>query len=84
MIETTIQVQVKLYGLLRPHHPGPNRSLPVTVAVPAGATARQVAEALNLPPKLTRLVFINDLQVGLDDPVQANDRVNFFTSVVGG
>lgn len=84
MSDTTIQVQVKLYGLLRPHHPGPNRSVPVAVVVPAGATARQVAAALNLPPKLTRLVFINDLQAELDDLVQADDRVNFFTGVVGG
>ncbi len=84
MTDTSIQVHVKLFGLLRPHHPGPNRSVPVRVVVPAGATARQVAEALNLPPKLTRLVFVNNEQVGLDDPIQDGDRLNFFTGVVGG
>lgn len=83
-MESTIQVHVKLFGLLRPHHPGPNRSQPLTVTVPAPATARQVAEALNLPPKLARLVFINNEQAKLDDPVQTGDRLNFFTGTVGG
>lgn len=84
MTESSIQVHVKLFGLLRPHHPGPNRSLPLTLAVPAAATAREVAVILGLPPKLTRLVFINDQQAGLDDHLQPGDRVNFFTGTVGG
>lgn len=84
MTDTSIQVHVKLFGLLRPHHPGPNRSQPLTVAVPADATARVVAGVLSLPPKLTRLVFVNNEQVGLDDPIQDGDRLNFFTGVVGG
>lgn len=84
MTDSPIQVHVKLFGLLRPHHPGPNRSLPLMVTVPAETTARDVAITLNLPPKLTRLVFINDRQAGLDDALQSGDRVSFFTGTVGG
>lgn len=84
MTESPFEVHVKLFGLLRPHHPGPNRSLPLVVTVPSEATARGVATALGLPPKLTRLVFINDRQAGLDDPLQPGDRVSFFTGTVGG
>ncbi len=84
MTDTPIQVHVKLFGLLRPHHPGPNRSLPLVVTVPVESTARQVATTLALPPALTRLVFINDQQAGLDDLVQPDDRLSFFTGTVGG
>ncbi len=84
MTDSSIQVHVKLFGLLRPHHPGPNRSQPLAVTVPVDATARVVAGVLNLPPTLTRLVFVNNVQAGLDDPVQDGDRLNFFTGVVGG
>lgn len=84
MSDSSAQVHVKLYGLLRPHHPGPNRSQPLPVTVSTGTTAREVAEALNLPPKLARLVFINDQQAGLDDPLQPGDRLAFYTGTVGG
>ena len=84
MTDTPIQVHVKLFGLLRPHHPGPNRSLALTVTVPAEATAREVAKTLDLPPTLTRLVFVNDRQAGLDDALQPGDRLSFFTGTVGG
>ncbi len=84
MTHLSIEVQVKLFGLLRPHHPGPDRSQALAVRVPDGTTARGVAEALALPPALTRVVFINEQQASLDDPVQPGDQLKFFTSVVGG
>jgi molybdopterin converting factor small subunit len=84
MTHPSIEVHVKLFGLLRPHHPGPNRSQALAVTVPSGTTARGVAEALALPLALTRVVFINEQQASLDDPLQAGDQLKFFTSVVGG
>ena len=79
-----MQVSVKLHGLLRPHHPGPNRSSPLLVEMPASATPRDIARTLNLPEALARMVFINDVQATLDDPLKDGDRLGFFSVVVGG
>jgi hypothetical protein len=55
-----VKVYVKLYALLRKHHPGPNRSMPVEVDLPAGATVADLTPVLNLPPGLVRSAFINN------------------------
>ena len=79
-----MQVSVKLHGVLRPHHPGPNRSVPLPVDMSTSATPRDVARTLHLPEALARMVFINDVQATLDDPLQDGDRIGFFSVVVGG
>lgn len=77
-------VHVKLYALLRSHHPGPNRSAPVPVTLPEGAPASALIAALNLPPKLVRHAFVNNQAVGLDHPLHDGDQVGLFPPVVGG
>lgn len=79
-----MRVDVKLHGLLRPHHPGPNRSTPLSVELADGATARDAVRALSLPADLARMVFVNDQQSSLDAPLADGDRVALFTVVVGG
>jgi sulfur carrier protein ThiS len=79
-----MRVNVKLYGLLRPYHPGPNRSALLPVDVADGATSHDVIASLKLPPQLARLVFINDRQAKLDDRLREGDRLAFFSSLVGG
>jgi molybdopterin converting factor small subunit len=79
-----MRVEVKLHGLLRPHHPGPNRSTPLPVELADRATPRDVVQALRLPEGLARIVFVNDQQSSLDAPLADGDRVALFTVVVGG
>ncbi len=79
-----MKVYVKLFATLRPYHPGPNRSEPLTVDMPEGATAADLVPALNLPEKLVRHAFINNQQKTLDTRLVEGDKVNLFPPVVGG
>ncbi|MCS6910117.1 MAG: MoaD/ThiS family protein [Anaerolineales bacterium] len=79
-----MKVYVKLYALLRQHHPGPDRSVPLEVELPPGATVADLIPRLNLPAKLVRNAFINSQTATLTTPLQDGDRVNLFPPVVGG
>lgn len=79
-----MKVYVKLYALLRQHHPGPNRSVPLEVELPEGALVADLVPVLKLPREIVRSAFVNNeaaqLQTGLHD----GDRVGLFPPVVGG
>lgn len=79
-----MRIEVKLYGLLRPHHPGPNRSDPIALDVSEDATPHSVMTLMNLPPQLARLTTINESQTAFDTPLKEGDRLAFFSSLVGG
>ncbi len=79
-----MKVYVKLYALLRRHHPGPDRSLPLEVELPDGATVAALAPLLNLPEKLVRSAFVNDEAMDLDAVLHDGDRIGIFPPVVGG
>ena len=80
-----MKVYVKLYALLRKHHPGPNRSVPMEVELPAGATVADLTPALNLPPDLVRSAFINnEAAAPLATVLKDGDQVGLFPPVVGG
>ena len=80
-----MKVYVKLYALLRKHHPGPNRSVPVEVELPAGATVADLTPALKLPPGLVRSAFINkEAAAPLTTVLQEGDHIGLFPPVVGG
>ncbi len=79
-----MKVYVKLFATLRPYHPGPNRSEPLVVELPKGATAGDLVPALELPSKLVRHAFINNQQKTLDTLLAEGDKVNLFPPVVGG
>jgi molybdopterin converting factor small subunit len=79
-----MKVYVKLYALLRSHHPGPNRSVPIEVELPDGARVSDLTPALNLPPKLVRNAFINNQVANLETVLNNGDQVSLFPPVVGG
>ena len=79
-----MKVFVKLYALLRKHHPGPNRSIPLEVVLPDGATVADLVPTLNLPPDLVRSAFINNEAGQLDSVLKEGDQVGLFPPVVGG
>jgi molybdopterin converting factor small subunit len=84
----TLRVFVKLYAALRQHHPGPNRSVPLEVDLPAGATvadlAQQLAATLGAPAELVRSAFVNNQAAKLETPLADGDQVGLFPPVVGG
>ena len=80
----SVKVYVKLFALLRDRHPGHNRSEPLVVDLPDGATAADLVPALNLPSQLVRHAFINNQQKTLDTPLKDGDKINLFPPVVGG
>jgi sulfur-carrier protein len=79
-----VKVHVKLYALLRQHHPGPNHSIPLEVDLPEGAVVAALVPLLNLPEKLVRNVFINNEVGKLDSVLKDGDQVGLFPPVVGG
>ena len=79
-----MKVHVKLYALLRKHHPGPNRSLPLELELPDGATVADLVPALNLPPGLLRSAFVNNEASDLDAALHDGDQIGLFPPVVGG
>ena len=79
-----MKVHVKLYALLRKHHPGPVRSVPLEVDLPDGAVAADLGPALHLPENLVRSVFINNAAAQLTTALHDGDTVGLFPPVVGG
>jgi len=79
-----MKVYVKLFALLRQYHPGPNRSEPLAVELPEGATAADLVPALQLPDTLVRHAFINNEQKTLDTALNDGDKINLFPPVSGG
>lgn len=79
-----MKVYVRLFALLRKHHPGPNRSLPLEVELPEGATVAALTPALNLPPGLVRAAFVNNEACTLERVLSDGDTVGLFPPVVGG
>jgi molybdopterin synthase sulfur carrier subunit len=77
-----------LYALLRKHHPGPNRSLPLEIALAEGATVRDLAEhleaTLGAPAHLVKSAFVNNRAAALDAVLHDGDQVGLFPPVVGG
>ncbi len=79
-----MKVYVKLFALLRDHHPGPNRSAPLAVTLPDGATVADLPPALQLPARLVRNAFVNNQAADLATTLHDGDQVSLFPPVVGG
>jgi sulfur carrier protein ThiS len=79
-----LNVRVKLYGLCRPYHPGPNRAVPHPVELADDAGIQELIAALNIPPNLAQVAFVNGERAMLDAKLNDGDEVLFFSSLVGG
>ena len=79
-----MKVYVKLYALLRKHHPGPNRSIPLEISVNDGAVVSDLIPALGLDPKFVRAAFVNNEATVLTTRLNEGDHVALFPPVVGG
>ncbi len=79
-----MNIQVKLYALLRRYHPGPNPSAWLTLELPDGATIADAAVQLQLPDGLVHAAAVNGESCELDHPLQDGDRVSLFPPAAGG
>ena len=79
-----MKVYVKLYALLRKHHPGPNRSIPLEISVGDGAVVSDLIPALGLDPRFVRAAFVNNEAIALGARLNEGDQVALFPPVVGG
>lgn len=79
-----MKVFVKLYALLRKHHPGPKRSVPLEVELPEGATVADLVPVLDLPAGLVRSAFVNNVEADLESVLHDGDVIGLFPPVVGG
>lgn len=79
-----MKVHVRLFALLRDHHPGPNRSIPLEVELPEGARVADLVPTLNLPAALVRTAFVNNQMADLHGELKDGDQVSLFPPVVGG
>jgi sulfur carrier protein ThiS len=77
-------IRVKLYGLLRPYHPGPNRSVPIALEVAPQTTIADVIVQLNLPKQHARGLFVNGELRPATTPLNDGDEVLLMSNLVGG
>ena len=79
-----MKVYVKLYAILRKHHPGPNRSVPMEVELPEGAVVADLVPLLHLPDQIVRSAFVNNAAAPLQTTLKDGDSIGLFPPVVGG
>ena len=83
-----MKVTVKLFAMLRAKLPPDSDGEKVEVEIPAGATARQIIEQMEIPPQLAHLVMINGYHLLPDEienrPLKAGETLSIFPPVAGG
>jgi len=82
----TITVYVKVWGMLRQHHPGSNRSEPIELALPDGATVADLRLALNMPMELVNraIAFLAEGRASPEHVLQDGDLLHLAPPVSGG
>jgi sulfur carrier protein ThiS len=79
-----IHVHVTAYGDLRRYLPEGEQGGSVHVALPAGATVRQLLEELKMLSQTTWLVNVNEVAAALDHVLMDSDRVELLLPIGGG
>lgn len=81
-----LQVEVKLYGVLRDYRPAvagrPHHSF--AVDLPQPATGADLARHLSLPEDLVASLSINNAAADLRVLLHPGDKVSFFPPTAGG
>ena len=82
-----IQVDVKLYGVLRRHRPEPIAGAPhhpFTMTLPAGSSGGDLLDALNIGHGLVNGLAVNGESSSVDAQLQDGDDVRLFPPSAGG
>ncbi|HEX6385158.1 MAG TPA: MoaD/ThiS family protein [Anaerolineae bacterium] len=82
-----MDVEVKLYGVLRRYRPvsaGGAPHHPFSMTVAATATPATLAAHLGIPDGLVNAAAVNSESVAADTPLQDGDQVSLFPAAAGG
>lgn len=80
----TIEVKVRLYGMLRKYSPGTGIGEAVVLPIPEGTHLAELPARLSVPEKEVKLTFVNNQQQGDNYLLQDGDQVAIFPLVAGG
>ena len=79
-----MQVRVKLFATLARAVSGARAGEAFVRSLPAGSTVGDLAASLGLPLSQVRLVFVDGLAKGLDEPLGDGAEVGLFPPIGGG
>ena len=79
-----MRVCVRLYATLARFSAGGLPGTPFTVEVPADATLSDLLDLLKVPPKETKITFVNGIIHELDWKLEPEDEVGIFPPIAGG
>lgn len=79
-----MRVSVRLHGVLRRHHPGPDPHKPFEVEIAQGSRVVDLVPVLDLPPERVSAFSVNAEAVERTHPLHDGDSVSLFSPVAGG
>jgi len=79
-----IQVEVRLYALLRRYRPDLRPGQAFRLSLPEGATVKELEEQLGIPLDQVKTVFVNGISRPPEHVLSDGDRVGIFPPVAGG
>jgi sulfur-carrier protein len=79
-----MKVDVRLFATLQPYLPAGTEGDCISLHLPAGATVRDVMEALKIPGGLACLTVVNGRDVEPDQVLAPGDELAMFPPLAGG
>ncbi|RJP85125.1 MAG: MoaD/ThiS family protein [Desulfobacteraceae bacterium] len=79
-----MRVELKVFASLAKYAAHPLLSADGVVELPSPVSVGQIADALNIPRKEIKLIFLNGIHAQIDTAVKDGDRVGFFPPIGGG
>jgi molybdopterin converting factor small subunit len=79
-----MSVELKLFASLARYASHPMISPEGRMELPAQVSAGQIADALHIPRKEIKLIFLNGVHASMDTMVRDGDRLGFFPAIGGG
>jgi molybdopterin converting factor small subunit len=79
-----VRVEVRLFATLARYLPENQHAGIATVDVAEGSTVADVAQALGIPPEMSRIALVNDQDAADDLRLAAGDVLTLFPPLAGG
>jgi molybdopterin converting factor small subunit len=79
-----MMIELKFYASLASYMPGSSEGGSGMVEIEEGVTVRKLLERLKVPSDKIKLIFINGIHAGGDEPLKDGDRLGVFPPVAGG
>ncbi len=79
-----IEVEIRLFGVLRANYPGKKPGEPICISLPEGAAVEHLLRTLDLPSETVKIVFVNGVICKENYCLKDGDRVGIFPPIAGG